>query len=125
MDSSYLKQLFWWLPFGQVPEISPEVLQQRLGEAGAPVLLDVRTRREWRRSHIPGAISVPISKLKKRLPELDLDPQRPVVAICLSAHRSIPAVRLLQGQQFNQAEQLAGGMQAWWRAGLPTRNEPD
>ena len=123
MDFSYLNQLFWWRPFGRVPEISPEVLQQRRDDTVSPVILDVRTRFEWRRSHIPGTISVPIFELKKRLPALGLDTQRPVVTICLSAHRSIPAVRLLQSQQFNQVEQLAGGMQAWWRAGLPTRSD--
>jgi len=122
MDSSHLNRLFWWLPFGHVPEIPPSVLQQRMDETVCPILLDVRTRLEWRRSHIPGAISVPIMSLKKSLPKLDLDPQRPVVAICLSAHRSIPAVRLLQSRQFGQVEQLAGGMQAWWRAGLPTES---
>ena len=38
---------------------------------------------------------------------------RPVVAICLSAHRSIPAARLLRAHGFPDAAQLAGGMLAW------------
>jgi rhodanese-related sulfurtransferase len=41
-----------------------------------------------------------------------------VVAICLSAHRSPPGVRLLR-QAGIDARQLAGGMLAWRRAGLP------
>jgi len=41
-----------------------------------------------------------------------------VVAICLTAHRSIPAVRLLASEGF-EATQLKGGMLAWRAAGLP------
>jgi rhodanese-related sulfurtransferase len=40
-----------------------------------------------------------------------------VVAICLTAHRSIPAVRLLRARGF-EAAQLAGGMLAWRVAGF-------
>jgi rhodanese-related sulfurtransferase len=41
-----------------------------------------------------------------------------VVAICLSAHRSPPAVRLLSRAGYD-ARQLEGGMLAWRAAGLP------
>jgi rhodanese-related sulfurtransferase len=61
---------------------------------------------------------VPITSLTELLPALDLDPARRVVAICLTAHRSIPAVRLLLRHGFDAA-QLAGGMLAWRAAGFP------
>jgi rhodanese-related sulfurtransferase len=114
-----LGKAFWWLPFGQVPEIPPQELARRLA-ADPPQILDVRTELEWRRSRIDAALSVPITELRRRLPMLPLDPKRPVVAICLSAHRSIPAVRLLRAHGCADVVQLAGGMLAWWRAGLPT-----
>jgi hypothetical protein len=53
---------------------------------------------------------------------LGLDPSRPVVAICLTAHRSIPAVRLLRNRGFDAA-QLAGGMRAWRARISPKRGE--
>lgn len=115
-----LKSLFWWLPAGQVAEISASELSQRLAAQAPPQIVDVRTRAEWRRSHIPGAVNVPIQELKHRLGSLQLDAARPVVAICLSAHRSIPAVRLLQARGFNNAVQLQGGMFAWWKENFPT-----
>jgi len=76
-------------------------------------IVNVRSAAEWRRSHIPGAVSVPIHALNNRLAALQLDAQKPIIAICLSAHRSIPAVRLLQAQGFENAVQLKGGMLAW------------
>lgn len=112
-----LLSLPWWLPFGKVPELSPAALAKALA-AAPPQLVDVRTAAEFRAGHVAGAISAPITSLARALPRLGLDPRRRVVAICLTAHRSIPAVRLLQRRGFDAA-QLAGGMMAWRAAGLP------
>lgn len=120
-DSStgILAWMMSWLPVGRVPEQSAAEVARRLAAPDPPRILDVRTPAEWRRSRIAGALNVPVQELRQRLPELDLDPRRPVVVVCLSAHRSIPAVRLLQARGFRDAVQLAGGMNAWWREQLP------
>jgi len=111
-------RLIDWLPFGRVPDVTPEALASRL-EAGDDVrLVDVRTGHEYRAGHIRGAVHVPVQRLPAALAELDLDAHVPVVAICKTAHRSIPAVRLLQSAGF-AAVQLAGGMDRWRRQGLP------
>ena len=107
-----------WNPFGSVPEIAPRDLLEALRAESPPLLLDVRTAIEWEKSRIAGALNVPILSLGDRLAVLALDPARPVVAICLSAHRSVPAVRLLRERGY-VAAQLAGGMLAWWAAKLP------
>lgn len=115
-----LVKIFWWLPFGVVPEIEAGELAARCRGESPPQILDVRTRREWRRSRIPNAMHVTLLALKNRLAEFDLDKERPAVAVCLSAHRSIPAVRVLSSQGFSSVCQLKGGMKAWWAARLPT-----
>lgn len=109
---------FDWLPFGRVPEIAPGELAARLGRADAPAVIDVRTGPEVARGTVPGARHVPVRELAARLESLGLTPGSEVVAVCESAHRSIPAVRLLREKGF-RAVQLAGGMAAWRRAGLP------
>ena len=108
----------WWLPFGKVPEIAPAALAERLRAKAPPQLVDVRTAAEFAAGHLRGAVSAPIGSLSSRLDGLGLDAGRPVVAICLSGHRSIPAVRLLGTRGF-EASQLAGGMLAWRAARLP------
>jgi rhodanese-related sulfurtransferase len=108
----------WWLPFGEVPELPATRLARDLAAIPAPQLVDVRTEAEFRAGHVAGAISAPITSLAQRLAGLGLDPSRRVVAICLTAHRSIPAVRLLRRHGFDAA-QLAGGMLAWRSAGFP------
>ena len=113
---------FWWLPFGRVPEIDAQELHERLQDGTAPQIVDVRTAHEWNNSRIVGSINAPVTELKSRLASLVLDRSRPVIAVCRSAHRSIPAVRLLRAQGYD-ACQLHKGMQAWWGAQLPVEGD--
>jgi len=108
----------WW-PFGRVPEMQAGDLAAAVAD-GSVQVLDVRTRAEFRRSRIPGAQHLPITRFSAaNLERLDLDRERPVVAICLTAHRSIPAVRKLAELGYD-ARQLKGGMRAWWTTGGAT-----
>jgi len=119
MKNSIISQLFWWIPFGKVPEILPAELIEKLNNPESPQLLDVRTHIEWRKGHLPGAINIPITELHSKIETLTFKKDQPVITICLSAHRSIPAVRLLRRYNFQQVVQLAGGMIAWRRYNLP------
>ena len=115
-----IKQHLWWVPLGQVTEISAADLNDQLISGIPPQIIDVRTHKEWQKSRIEGAVNVPIQQLKKNIHSLKLDAERPVIAICLSAHRSIPAVRLLHARGFPNAAQLRGGMLSWWKQDFPT-----
>jgi rhodanese-related sulfurtransferase len=110
--------MFWWWPFGKVEAIEPSALREQLRKDRRLQLIDVRSTIEFDAGHIKGARSVPIQKLKGKLPDLNLDPKRPVIAICQTAHRSVPAVRLLRQQGYD-VQQLGGGMNAWRAAGFP------
>ena len=112
--------MFWWLPFGKVPAVSPPQLEaMRKDATQAAQLIDVRSGDEWRAGHIAGALNVPVTQLGSRIAALRLDGTRPIVAMCRSGGRSKVAVRLLQRHGFGSACELQGGMRAWQRAGLP------
>ena len=116
--------LFWWWPFGKVPEVPAHQLHAMLARGSPlPQLVDVRTSNEWVSGHIAGAINVPITELGSRIVGLHLDRKRPIVAVCRTAHRSIPAVRLLHQHGFDDACQLQGGMLAWLKAGLAVERD--
>jgi rhodanese-related sulfurtransferase len=118
-----LERVFWWVPFGHVPEIEPGRLAALCEGEKTPQILDVRTRCEWRRSRVPKARHWSLFGLRRQLPQLGLEPGRPIVAVCLSAHRSISAVRLLKRLGFSDVCHLRGGMKAWWAEGLPTEGD--
>jgi SulP family sulfate permease len=86
-----------------------------------PVVLDVREPREYRRSRIPEAQSVPLSTLIND--GLDLAIDRPMVLVCQSGRRSRRAMPLLHSMGFGDISIVDGGMQAWEAAGLLTAVE--
>jgi rhodanese-related sulfurtransferase len=96
------------------PKAGAEQARQLMRQGA--ILLDVREAPEWRAGHAPGARHIPLSRLPARLK--DLPPQRTVVTVCRSGHRSALAARML-ARQGREVISLSGGMHAWARAGLP------
>jgi rhodanese-related sulfurtransferase len=108
----------WWSPFGGAPEITPARLFRWI-EAGRPVqLVDSRTALEYSQGTISRARHAPVTTLQEALEELSLDPEKPVVFLCLSGHRSRPGTRLLRSLGY-EAYSLEGGILSWRRSGFP------
>jgi NADPH-dependent 2,4-dienoyl-CoA reductase/sulfur reductase-like enzyme/peroxiredoxin family protein/rhodanese-related sulfurtransferase/TusA-related sulfurtransferase len=74
--------------------------------AGA-FLLDVRSPQEYALSHIPGAVNIPLGKLRSQLARIPRD--KPVYVYCRVGFRSYLAYRLLSQHGFTQVMTLAGG----------------
>ena len=118
-----IDKYFWWLPVGSVPELSAQDLKKEISKTRArPQLLDVRTEMEWRQGAIKDVFLMPVSTLKSQVETLPFDRTKPVIAICRSAHRSIPAVRILRDAGYLNVRQLQGGMLAWQKLNYPIVN---
>lgn len=86
---------------------------RRLVEAGAVVVLDVRTPEEYARfGHIPGARLLPIDVVASA-PALVRDERRPVLVVCEYGVRSFHAARYLARAGVGRVLTLAGGMARW------------
>ena len=90
-------------------------------DAGA-FILDVRTPDEWSTVHIPGATLIPLDQLGSRLNEVPKDKE--VVVVCHSGNRSKQGRDILKNAGFSQVTSMAGGMNQWQAAGLPTVTGP-
>ncbi len=100
-----------------LPGVTPAEVQQRLA-AGEPLyILDVRDPHEWQEAHVAGATLIPLGGLAGRLAELPRD--RPIITFCRSGNRSGVAANLLREAGFAQVQNLAGGIIAWVKSGLP------
>jgi rhodanese-related sulfurtransferase/DNA-binding transcriptional ArsR family regulator len=84
---------------------------------GEVTLLDVRPEEEFAAGHIPGALSVPLPALAKRLS--DLPKRREVVAYCRGPYcvLAVEAVKLLRARGF-KAVRLEDGVVDWASHGL-------
>lgn len=103
--------------------IEPGELRRRL-EAGEVTLLDVRPPDEYRAGHIPGAISMPLSELDRRLAEIR--PDRPVIAYCRGPFCvfAVEAVEALHRRGYD-ARRMESGITEWRLAGQPVAAEQD
>ncbi len=70
-------------------------------------LLDVRSPQEYALSHIPGAVNIPLGKLRSQLDQIPRD--KPVYVYCRVGFRSYLAYRLLRQRGISQVMTLAGG----------------
>jgi rhodanese-related sulfurtransferase/DNA-binding transcriptional ArsR family regulator len=102
---------------GALERVSGKELMQRVRN-GEVTVLDVRPEEEYHAGHIPGARSVPVSELRKRLAELPKN--REIVAYCRGPQcvMAIEAVELLRKKGF-RAHRMEEGVMDWrargWR----------
>jgi len=91
---------------------------------GAVTALDVRPVDEYQAGHIPGALSIPLSKLKGLLFKLPRD--REIVAYCRGPYcvLSIEAVEFLRKNGF-KAIRLEEGVQDWMAMGFSIETGKD
>lgn len=97
---------------------TPQELAAALSGSTPPLVLDVRSAKEWQTAHIEGSLNIPLPDLQARQAEVPRD--RPVAVHCQSGYRSSAAVSVLQRQHAGCFTDLAGGIAAWQAAGLPT-----
>jgi rhodanese-related sulfurtransferase/predicted transcriptional regulator len=100
----------------QLEPVTREELARRLQDDDL-VVLDVRPAAEYAAGHLPGAVSIPIGELRRRLAELPAD--REVVAYCRGPYCAFAheAVAVLRKEGFS-ARRLEDGMPEWQAAGL-------
>jgi rhodanese-related sulfurtransferase len=83
-------------------------------EAGADLLLvDCREPDEWAIVKIEGAKLMPMSDLADRVGELELYRERLIVIHCHHGGRSLRVANWLREQGFENAQSMAGGIDAW------------
>ncbi len=99
----------------RVPQIPIDELHSLVEEGADLQIVDVRRPAEYANGHAPGAVSVQLAELEKRLPELDSG--RPTAVICASGYRSSAAASLLQRLGFKNVSNVVGGTSAWIQAG--------
>lgn len=101
-------------------ELQPVTHQElrRLVRDGVVTVIDARPREEYEAGHIPGALSVPVAELKRRLSEIPKG--REVIAYCRGPYcvYSLEAVTLLRKHGY-RARRSVNGLPEWRASGLP------
>ena len=101
----------------ELEPVTRQELARRLEDGDPLVVLDVRPAAEHAAGHLPGAVSIPVGELRRRLAELPAD--REVVAYCRGPYCAFAheAVAVLREAGF-AARRLEDGLPEWQAAGL-------
>jgi rhodanese-related sulfurtransferase len=101
----------------ELEPVTREELARRLQDGDSVLVLDVRPAAEHAAGHLPGALSIPVGELRRRLAELPAD--REIVAYCRGPYCAFAqeAVAVLRAAGF-QARRLEDGLPEWAAAGL-------
>jgi rhodanese-related sulfurtransferase len=96
--------------------VSPrEVYERRTDEKA--LIIDVRTPAEFKQERIEQAVNKPLDSIEKWVNELPKD--KTIYFVCRSGSRSGIAQRITAQRGYTDAYNMAGGMIAWRREGLP------
>ena len=102
--------------------LTKEELSKRLRRRKDDLLvLDVRPAEEYAAGHVPGALSIPLTELRRRLQELPKDKE--IVAYCRGSFCAFApeAARYLSKKGF-RTRVLDVGLPDWEAAGLPVES---
>jgi rhodanese-related sulfurtransferase len=101
----------------ELEPVTRQELARRLEDGDRLVVLDVRPAAEHAAGHLPGAVSIPVGELRRRLAELPRD--REIVAYCRGPYCAFAheAVTFLRQEGFS-ARRLEDGLPEWQAAGL-------
>jgi len=102
---------------------------QQFAKSRDGVLLDARGAKFFAKSHIPGAVSLPVNDFDKayEIVRAKLKPDQRIVVYCSSIN--CPDSGRLKDKLvklgYSKVEVFKGGLAAWWKAGLPVeKSEP-
>ncbi|HEV2462684.1 MAG TPA: MBL fold metallo-hydrolase [Acidobacteriaceae bacterium] len=101
--------------------ISVLIAAEKLAEPNPPLVVDVRTPREWESGHIEGSVNLPLNRLQERIADVPRD--RAIAVHCAGGYRSSIAASILHQNGITKLAEIAGGFAAWKAAQLPVAVE--
>jgi rhodanese-related sulfurtransferase len=100
-------------------------LAKSIATGSPPVVLDVRSRAEFRQGHVPGATHIPFWRVAAHASALPPPGDRTVVVYCGHGPRASWAASALRRLGFRNVRLLAGHWTGWRRSGLPVERGRD
>ncbi len=101
----------------EAPSIAPQELSELQAAGNAPVVIDVRSAKEFAAGHIPGALHIPYDVVAERISEVDAP--NGVALYCMVGPRARKGEASLLAAGFGPVFHVEGGFSAWKEAGLP------
>ena len=106
--------------FNGYESISPLIAVTKMNDDKTQII-DVREPNEFLKSHIENAVNIPLGKIEEKLPSLEKHKTHPIIVVCQTGARSVPACKTLTKAGFGHVFNMLGGMQSWEENKLPIK----
>ncbi len=87
----------------------------------SPLILDVRTPREYSMGHIEGSKLIPVQNIQREYTKLLDYKDKPILIYCATGNRSTVASRILISNGFKNIYNMRYGISEWARNGYPVK----
>lgn len=104
--------------FNKYEGLSPLLAVTKMNDADT-VVVDVREPHEYLKGHIENSINIPLGKFPEKVNTLDKHKSSPIIVVCQSGSRSVPACKTLTKENFENVFNMIGGMQSWQDSNFP------
>jgi len=101
----------------QIPRLTAKDLAEELSSQRPPLVLDVRSPREWKDGHLAESVNIPLSRLGETLAQIPRN--RRIIVHCASGYRSSIAASLLRLEGLMDVNDVVGGISGWQAAQMP------
>ncbi|MBL7890750.1 MAG: rhodanese-like domain-containing protein [Bacteroidia bacterium] len=103
----------------QYEELMVADYEQKMTNTSDAIIVDVRTNKEYTKSHIQNAINISYfgGDIKKYIDTLDKN--KPVFIYCQTQHRSPLTAKIMKKKGFKQVIDLKGGFMKWEKENKP------
>ena len=98
--------------------VSAAMLLKRIDSGSAPVILDVRSRSEYARGHVPGATHIPFWRIGSQIDQIGAPHDAELVVYCGHGPRAMVAARALRRKGYTRIAILEGHFSQWRSAGF-------
>lgn len=101
-------------------KITHEELKGYMDAGSDFVLLDALPQESYRKSHLPGALSMPADTVEKSAPKALLDKSQTIITYCGNAQcpKSREAAEKLEELGYTNVMEYEGGIEDWQKAGF-------
>ncbi len=106
----------------QYEELTAEQAFEKI-QKESPLILDVRTPREYYGGYIPQAKLIPLQQLEARLAEIDEYKDKDILVYCRSGNRSTVAAEILIRKGFKKLFNLRSGIRGWMTQKYPVEGQ--
>ena len=75
------------------------------------IIIDVRSKREYRENHLKDAINIPLPDVKQNIENFVTNKNKKILIYCQSGIRSAKAVEIMENMGYTQVYNLKGGLE--------------